>query len=244
VLGRDLHKFLESNEAYTNWFKRMVEYCFEENRDFVQINISSESDFTGIDQRFVRPKYNHQLTLDMAKEISMIQRNEKGKQARQYFIECEKILKDGYKELSKMKKSELLYQAYKYQKKVEEVEELLELQKPKVETYDRAVSLDFNYSFTEVSHVLGLSKHDLAQWLVDRGILSRKCYEGKNKTCYKYIPLAPYYQEPKRYVVRKIMTPDGEKAISSARVTVDGIKHICNEMEKDSEQVLAMLDEN
>ena len=51
-----MHKFLESSEDYTNWFKRMLEYCFEENRDFVQVDISSESNSSCVDKRFVRPK--------------------------------------------------------------------------------------------------------------------------------------------------------------------------------------------
>jgi anti-repressor protein len=99
VLGRELHKFLEIGQDYTNWFKRMCEYGFEEIKDFVQFANSSESDSTGLqkDARFVRAKYDHQLTLSMAKEISMIQRSDKGKQARLYFIKCEEELKNQFK---------------------------------------------------------------------------------------------------------------------------------------------------
>lgn len=81
VLGRDLHEFLEVTTAYKDWFPRMVAYGFEEGRDFS----SFLSESTG-----GRPRQDHILTLDMAKEISMLQRTERGKQARQYFIECEK----------------------------------------------------------------------------------------------------------------------------------------------------------
>lgn len=86
VSGRELHEFLEVNEKYTDWFKRMVEYGFAENIDF--IGLSEKSEKLG-----GRPKTNHAMTLDMAKEVSMIQRTEKGKQARQYFIEVEKQYK-------------------------------------------------------------------------------------------------------------------------------------------------------
>lgn len=84
VLGRDLHEFLEVPTAYKDWFPRMVAYGFEEGKDFG----SFLSESTG-----GRPRQDHIITLDMAKEISMIQRTEKGKQARQYFIECEKRMK-------------------------------------------------------------------------------------------------------------------------------------------------------
>ena len=84
VSGRELHDFLEVKTAYKDWFPRMREYGFVEGLDFS--SFSSES--TG-----GRPRVDHAMTLDMAKEISMIQRTEKGKQARQYFIEVEKQYK-------------------------------------------------------------------------------------------------------------------------------------------------------
>ena len=84
VSGRELHEFLEVGTDYKDWFPRMVKYGFEENQDFS--SILSES--TG-----GRPKRDHAMKLDMAKEISMIQRTEKGKEARQYFILVEKKYK-------------------------------------------------------------------------------------------------------------------------------------------------------
>lgn len=81
VSGRELHEFLEVKTAYKDWFPRMCEYGFSENLDFC--SILSES--TG-----GRRATDHALTIDMAKEICMLQRNEKGKQARQYFIQLEK----------------------------------------------------------------------------------------------------------------------------------------------------------
>lgn len=91
VSGRDLHEFLEVNTPYTQWFERMVGYGFTENVDFIGLSQKSEKPIGG------RPTVDHALTLDMAKEISMIQRTEKGKQARQYFIEVEKAFKEQYR---------------------------------------------------------------------------------------------------------------------------------------------------
>ena len=87
VTGRDLHEFLEIKTSYTQWFERMNDYGFSENVDFIVItkNVNDETLFGGF-----RKITDHHIKLDMAKEISMLQRNEKGKQARQYFIEIEK----------------------------------------------------------------------------------------------------------------------------------------------------------
>lgn len=91
VMGRDLHEFLEVKAHYRNWFPRMVEYGFEEGKDFSPILGESTGG---------RPQQDHFITLDMAKEISMIQRTERGKQARQYFIECERRMKQLQPELT------------------------------------------------------------------------------------------------------------------------------------------------
>jgi len=79
--ARELHEFLETRTAYKDWFPRMAEYGFEEGKDFC----SNLSESTG-----GRPSTDHIIKLDMAKEIAMIQRSEKGKQARQYFLAIEK----------------------------------------------------------------------------------------------------------------------------------------------------------
>lgn len=90
VGGRELHKFLEIETPYTKWFTRMCGYGFAENVDFVVMdkNVQDETAFGG-----KRNITDHAMTIDMAKEISMIQRNDKGKQARQYFIQVEKQYK-------------------------------------------------------------------------------------------------------------------------------------------------------
>lgn len=83
--ARQLYEFLEVGSNYTTWFNRMCEYGFTENIDYQTYFPKLESESHG-----GQNKIDHQITLDMAKEIAMIQRNEKGKMARQYFIEIEK----------------------------------------------------------------------------------------------------------------------------------------------------------
>ena len=83
--ARELHEFLGINTQYTKWFERMAEYGFNENVDYQAI---SQKRLTA--QGNETTYTDHQITIEMAKEIAMLQRNEKGKQARQYFIELEK----------------------------------------------------------------------------------------------------------------------------------------------------------
>ncbi|WP_413154871.1 antA/AntB antirepressor family protein [Bartonella sp. cb54] len=98
INARELHTFLEVKSEFRNWIKnRIEEYAFSENQDFISFGKNLPKPSGG------RPSMEYHITLDMAKELSMVERNEKGRQARRYFIECEKKLKSqsvGYELLS------------------------------------------------------------------------------------------------------------------------------------------------
>ena len=111
VSGRELHEFLEIRTKYKDWFRRMVEYGFEEEIDFIRV---AQKRATNNLKNPVTTVIDHAISIDMAKEISMIQRTEKGKAARQYFINCEKKLKE-VKKLSPMELMELQFKALKEQ---------------------------------------------------------------------------------------------------------------------------------
>lgn len=86
VNARDLHAFLESKRDFSNWIKdRIDKYGFVESQDFQVFNNFGENPKGG------RPTIEYALSVDMAKELSMVEGNERGKQARRYFIQCEKI---------------------------------------------------------------------------------------------------------------------------------------------------------
>ncbi len=90
VSARELYEFLEIRTRFNDWFSRMCEYGFVQDVDYEKIinEVCTQKRVRTYEQ------VDYAITLDMAKEISMIQRTEKGKQARQYFIECEKKLRE------------------------------------------------------------------------------------------------------------------------------------------------------
>ena len=88
VSARELHEFLEVGARYNDWFPRMCEYGFADGLDFNLLKIEKvQNEGNRMVSRVVD---DAALTIDMAKEICMLQRNEKGKIARQYFIQLEK----------------------------------------------------------------------------------------------------------------------------------------------------------
>lgn len=80
--ARELHEFLEATERFSSWFERMKKYGFEETVDYLGCKV--------FNTQARQELQDYEITIEMAKEISMLQRNEKGKQARHYFIELEK----------------------------------------------------------------------------------------------------------------------------------------------------------
>lgn len=84
VSGRDLHETLEVDSNYTTWFNRMCEYGFEAEKDYLPILENRSDGLAG------RQRTDHIITLDMAKQLCMIQRTDIGRKCREYFIEVEK----------------------------------------------------------------------------------------------------------------------------------------------------------
>lgn len=87
VSGRDLHMFLEISTPYTMWFNRMCEYGFVENVDYM----TDHKKVIRADGKVMpQTQLEHELTIEMAKQLCMLARNDKGREAREYFIEVEK----------------------------------------------------------------------------------------------------------------------------------------------------------
>lgn len=100
VNARDLHEFLEVGKDFSTWIKSRIEqYDFEENRDFVVFAETGKNSSGNLAPQNGGARHGghnrreYHISLDMAKELSMVERNEKGREARQYFIECERRAK-------------------------------------------------------------------------------------------------------------------------------------------------------
>lgn len=86
--ARELHEFLEVKTSFKDWFPRMCEYGFNESQDFNPLK-NEQVRLEG-NRQVKRTVQDYEITLDMAKEIAMIQRSDKGKEVRQYFLELER----------------------------------------------------------------------------------------------------------------------------------------------------------
>ena len=167
VSGRELHKALEVKDHYTDWFKRMTEYGFTEGEDFIGFSEKSDKPTGG------RPSTDHQLTIPMAKEICMLQRNDKGKQFRQYFIRVEEawnspemIMKRAL-EIANRKVQELETTVAVRDQQISELT-------PKASYYDVVLSCKDAISTTEIAKDYGKSAKWLNKLLHENGIQFRQ----------------------------------------------------------------------
>ena len=170
VMGRDLHAFLEVRAHYKDWFPRMVEYGFTAGEDFS----SKMSGSTG-----GRPRQDHIISLDMAKEIAMIQRTEKGKQARQYFIEVEKRSRQAVELTPEQLMAKALVQADSTIKALESraatAEATLEAAAPVLDYHEKFVAEDDDLTkIDDFARVYGTTGPKVRQLLVEKNVAFRQ----------------------------------------------------------------------
>ena len=167
VLGRELHEFLGVTTRYNDWFPRMVEYGFTEGKDFNLLK-NEQVRFEG-NREVTRELIDHLLTIDMAKEICMLQRTEVGKQARQYFIQVEKDYNSPEKIMARaLRIAEKELSTLKLENKVQ-AQQIAELQ-PKATYYDLILQCPSLLSVTEIAKDYGLSAKGLNKILHEQGV--------------------------------------------------------------------------
>ena len=177
VLGRDLHETLEVQTAYKDWFPRMCEYGFEEGKDFSSILSKSTGG---------RPQQNHQLTISMAKELCMLQRTQKGKECREYFIKVEEAWNKPEIVLSRA----LIMANNSLQELRSNNAQLLAenaVMKPKAEFADRVANTDGLLSMSNFAKVIqdehiNMGRNKLFEWLRNQGYL-----RGNNEPYQQYV---------------------------------------------------------
>lgn len=180
VSARELHKFLESKQQFADWIKNRIDkYGFIENQDFEVFQDFMNNPSGG------RPLKEYALTLDMAKELAMVEGNEKGRQARRYFIECEKLAKqlmNTQQPVLPLKnqlqldilnsagdENQVLYALLEYEKQyVKPLELENEAMKPKAEFYDIVADSSDTFTMNEVAknvNIKGLGRNKMFAFL-------------------------------------------------------------------------------
>lgn len=172
VSGRELHTALEVQTPYAKWFTRMVEYGFTENQDFFTVDKNVHRE----DGRLMPQKqYDHKLTIGMAKELCMIQRTNKGRQCRKYFLDIEakwnnpEAIVARALQISQKKLDRLLHVNIQLEEKIKQDE-------PKVIFADSVSVSDTSILVGDMAKILKQNGVDTGQnrlfeWLRDNGYL-------------------------------------------------------------------------
>lgn len=167
ISGRELHMFLGVETPYKKWFDRMCEYGFEENRDYLVTDIFVPNSNGG-----KQNQVEHILKLDMAKELCMLARNEKGKQARHYFLEVERDWNSPEKVMARAlviagKQIDTLKLENTMQQQV-----IAEF-KPIKEYVDTILSSEDTVTITQIAADYGLSAKALNKILNEQGLIRK-----------------------------------------------------------------------
>ena len=160
--ARDLHDFLEVGTHFNKWIARRIqEYSFIEDQDFCSILTKSTGG---------RPSREFHLSLDMAKELAMVERNDRGRQARQYFITCERQLKKQiHPDFTDPAEAALAWAEQYRRREALEHENVLML--PKARFHDRVTRADGTHTVEEVAKMLRTGRNKLFKWLREEGFL-------------------------------------------------------------------------
>ena len=212
VLGRELHDALQVKTAYRDWFPRMCEYGFLEGVDFRSFLRESSGG---------RPAKDHQLTIAMAKEICMLQRTERGKECRQYFIKVEeqwnspdaimqRALLIANSRVEKLRGENLQLQKTNATLTVDKA-----IMQPKADYFDELVERGLLTNFRETAKQLGIPPKKFVSWLIEHKYLYRDkkgkllAYENKNNGLFE---LKECVNERTQWAgVQTLVTPKGRE---------------------------------
>lgn len=166
VNARELHAFLQVGKVFAAWItERIIQYGFVQGQDF---EVFSE---TGNNPSGGRPTKEYAITIDMAKELSMVERNDQGKAARAYFIECERVAREG----AKIDPMQMLNDPaamrgllLTYSEKVLALEAKVEEQGVSIAKLDRIEAADGSMCLTDAAKTLKVRPSDLIRFMDGR----------------------------------------------------------------------------
>ena len=218
VSARELHTFLEVGRDFSTWIKdRISKYEFVENTDYIMLPKTGELENKGL-----QGKIEYFVSVGMAKELAMVENNDKGSQARKYFIECEKRLKGSMTRLSYAQ----ALRAYADEVEArEKLEQQLALAEPKVEYFDALVNRNLLLNFTTVAKELGVKRKVLIGYLLENNYI----YRDANNNLLPYSQHTPHLFEVKEYTknnyagVQTLVTPRGRETL---RLLLSGLPSV------------------
>jgi len=193
VNARDLHTFLENRAQFADWIKERIEqFGFAQDIDFVQFHQKVNN--------AIKPRIEYALTIDMAKELSMVERNEKGKQARQYFIACEKKVKQLATIHFMVPKTlpEALRLAANLAEENERQQAIIKELEPKADFHDAVTEAINCHTIQEVAKVIGTGEIRLFKWLREFGLLM-----SNNQPYQRHIEAGYFRMVEKQYKDRR-----------------------------------------
>ena len=211
VNARDLHAFLKSGKDFSTWIKdRVDQYGFTEHVDYEVFTEIGENPSGG------RPAKEYALSIDMAKELSMVERNAQGKKARQYFIECERKAKDPLTALNDPAAMRGLLLSYS--EKVLDLQGKLELAGPKTAFYDQFINSDGLYGLQNAGRALSARPNLFIRWLKENYLF----YQGGN------LVARVQYIQMDIFEVKSTIVDD--KVRPQAYVTPKGLEYLARRM--------------
>lgn len=213
VSARTLHEFLESKQQFATWIKnRITDYDFQENQDFICVSQKNETQRAD-GQIGVAVSNEYYITLDMAKELAMVERNDKGKQARQYFIACERKLRETQAKLAPKTYVEALRALADEVEAHNKTQEQLTIAEPKAQYFDKLVERNLLTNFTVTAKEFGIKRKDLIDYL----LINKYVYRDAHGNIVAYAAHVPTLFEIKEFAKEKhtgtqtLITPRGRE---------------------------------
>ncbi|WP_396584238.1 antA/AntB antirepressor family protein [Bartonella grahamii] len=215
VNARNLHAFLEAKRDFSNWITdRIKKYNLLENHDFVcSPNLASKG-------RGGHNRKDYHLTLSVAKELSMLENNKKGREARLYFIKCERLLKQVTTPQVDYSKPEALLGVLNHlQSQIEQKDNTIAELTPKAKALEGLKRSDGLFGLIEAAKMLEVRPKDLTDYLRQNDWVYRRAPGA---------PLLPYQDKIKKGFMDcpaiTIQRPDGtEKVLPSTKITSRGL---------------------
>lgn len=219
VNARDLHHFLQVASAFSDWLSRRVkDYGFSQDVDYVRSFLSVDAGGTG--------RHECYLTLDMAKQLAMMERNDRGREIRRYFIECERRQLEASTFTLPKTLSQALRIAADQAEQIEAQQALIAEQAPKAEFVDRYVAATGNKGFREVAKLINANEAEFRTFLLGD--------ENRKGCMYRLAHVMTPYQthiDAGRFAI-KAGIAGTEHAYNQAKFTPRGVTWIAGEWAK------------